>query len=195
LWKTDHFNQFNYKNDTSCDDVDRVQEDTLRNGFCEPLPEEQGEDQEHLHIFSSQQALMCLRGKRLAFGGDSFAMQLFFGLADILLSNNHQPNVEITNGWQRVSFLENTSKVIQDFHDLNPTDHPIIDFVKCHGSYHEAGCYGRGGDPEYQFSTNCTSCLKSFMQGKDCDALVISSAIHIIAHTIKVKPSARLYNF
>lgn len=177
LWKTDYFNQYNYKNDTSCDDIDRVQEDTFRDGFCEPLSKEQGEDEEHLHIFSTQQALMCLRGKRLVFGGDSFAMQLYFGLADIILSNNHQPDVEITNGGHRVGFLKNTLKVIQDFHDLNHTEHPIIDFVDCLGA---GSCYGRGG-PGYQFSTNCTSCLKSFMQGKDCDALVISSAIHIIA--------------
>jgi hypothetical protein len=58
LWKTDHFNQYNNYNDTSYDDVDRVQEDTLRDGFCEPLSEEPGEDQEHLHIFSMQQAAL-----------------------------------------------------------------------------------------------------------------------------------------
>jgi hypothetical protein len=180
LWKTDHLSQDSCKNDTSCDDVDRVQEDTLRDGFCDPLSKEEGEDDEHIHIFSTQQALMCLKNKRVFFGGDSFAMQLFFGLADILLSNNHQHDVEITNGWHRVGFLKNTLKVIQDFHDLNPTEHPFIDFVECNGPYHEAGCYGRGGDPGYQFSTNCSSCLQNFMREKEWDVMVISSAIHII---------------
>jgi hypothetical protein len=182
LWKTVHFKQYNFMNDASCDDVDRVQEDTLRDGFCEPLSKEQGEDQERLHIFSTQQALMCLRGKRLAFGGDSFAMQLYFGLADIILSNNHQSDMEITNAGHRLEFLSNTSKVMQDFHDLNPTDHPIIDFVDCNvaGVGRVGTCYGRW-HPGYHFSTSCTSCLKSFMQGENCDALVISSAIHIIA--------------
>lgn len=175
LWKTDASTN-NYENDTSCDDVDRVQKDTLRDGFCEPLPKEE----KNIHIFSTQQALMCLGGKHLVFGGDSFAMQLFFGLADILLSNQHQSDVEITNGWHRVGFLRNTSKVFQDLYDVNPTKYPMVEFVECNSSYHVAGCYGSGGQG-YQFSRDCSACLNDFIQEKDGDVVVISSAIHIIA--------------
>lgn len=76
------------------DSLDTIQDYAIRDGIFFPKP-----GYPKFHIYSSDEAISCFKGKKIFFTGDSYMVQMFIGLSEILLG---QPsNEEIKNGKHR----------------------------------------------------------------------------------------------
>ena len=63
----------------------------------------------HLHLFSSKEAITCLTGKKIIITGDSYMIQTYIGLSEIIFD---QPvNKEIMNGKERHLIFQETEKL------------------------------------------------------------------------------------
>ena len=149
---------------------DEVQRRAFADGIC--LPEDPLLAS-NIHVFSAAEGIECLspsRGEkiRVVVAGDSYNMQLFIGLADVLLKR--VSNEEIRNGTQRRTVLEETASVIGQ-KLKNGTGFPNIQFV-C-----DPECYGKFKVP---FSEQCSKCINQFTKNQNTVA-VVGAGVHIYA--------------
>jgi len=163
---------------------DPIQQAAIRQGVCLP------ENTTGLHIFSTAEAIECLSksGKNgsmtVTISGDSYTMQLFVGLGDILLANPSDD--EITNATYRERLRKETNLLLQKRHN---TDHsfPNVQFV-CIDKWE---CYG-----EKIVSGECAKCLNSYKKGKtenDTVVQVLGVGVHLIRYYTelgKTRPEA-----
>jgi hypothetical protein len=80
---------------------DSIQKGALKDGICIPRNKTVASK---LHLFSTQEAKTCLYNVTLLISGDSYNMQLFIGLVDILTSSLSRH--EIVGGTQRREILQ-----------------------------------------------------------------------------------------
>jgi hypothetical protein len=167
---------------------DKVSSAILREGFCKP-----DVSSASLFLISSSEARRCLHGKRISISGDSYAMQLYVGLADILLDD--PSSTEMTNSPEqgkneriRLEVLrERKSALLTQGYDVNFTCSGVA------GCYHnkergpketlrlglcEYSCFGLGGVKAIQA---CSSCLQ------EADVTVVATLVHLL--------EAATYNF
>ena len=148
---------------------DIIQRAACAEGVCLP--------QNHtLHLFSSSEAIECLspvlqgRDVSLVVSGDSYNIQLFIGLADILLAR--PSNEELVKYVQRREVLNETLQALQTRHQLDPS-FPRVSFV-C-----EYECYGSLMVP---FRDHCSWCLNSYTAESRNVAAVVGTYSHIRKH-------------
>jgi len=147
-------------------DPDLVQTRVLREGICEQA----GGHHRQVHIFSSKEALSCLRGRTVYFTGDSYVQNLFVGLGEVLLPDLAS-NEEFYNGTQRFEATELVNTTLREVNERSKGSFPRIQLIcrqECRGS-------------ETDFVTACPECLRQ--QYPDRDALIFGSAIHLFLNS------------
>jgi hypothetical protein len=101
----------------------------------------------HIHIFSQEQAIICLNQTAIIIAGDSYTKQLAIGLGDILLGRDS--NHEIKSSKERSKVLDDT------IHELRVRDSSSFGFPSITYACAEA-CYGQ----RLPFATECSKCLR-----------------------------------
>lgn len=89
------------------DSLDSIQSNAIKDGIFFPSQR----DFPKFHIFSASEAGSCFEGKNIFVSGDSYMMQMFIGLADILLNRPH--NEEIKNGKHREDILVSSEESLK----------------------------------------------------------------------------------
>ena len=126
-----------------------------------------------LHVFSTAEARQCLHHRKIAFSGDSYEVQFYIGLADILIGNPE--NDEITGSAKRqIVFKHRVGGMSKLRPDLQ------VEFV-CTEQYM---CYGLSVKTALK---NCAACLAQHA----ADVLVIGTTVHLfqIPSSQSVRPT------
>jgi hypothetical protein len=158
---------------------DVIQSAAFSEGIC--VPEETRFAK--LHVFSAIEARACLSPTMqnasnisVVIAGDSYNMQLFIGLADILLAITRTSNVQIVRGYQRKAVLEETKNALQGRRRADPSfPRSNVKFV-C-----DRACYG----DRIRFWETCSECINAFTEKNEHVAAVVGAGIHIMQHVGK----------
>mmetsp|Transcript_2853 Transcript_2853/g.6789 ORF Transcript_2853/g.6789 Transcript_2853/m.6789 type:complete len:324 (+) Transcript_2853:414-1385(+) len=118
-------------------------------------------------LYSSKQAIECLRTKRVVFAGDSYSKQAFIGLVDVL--TGEASNTEIRTGHARVQELLLAQKRVHKH--LHPQGIRLTWQCSAHWQ-----CYGETGNLKH-----CVQCLHEL----SADAILLSTGIHLLNHVRK----------
>lgn len=108
---------------------DRVQLAAMRDGFYLPstLPTDF-----HFHILSSKQALSCLVNKTVRIAGDSYMVEVFIALVDILIGK--PSNAIIKDAGQRTRALDSATNAVNRMRSDNISIDVAYVFPRCrHG--------------------------------------------------------------
>jgi hypothetical protein len=156
--------------DDDDDEPDVIQSAAFSEGICVPEETRSGD----LHVFSAIEARACLSPTiqnasniSVVIAGDSYNMQLFIGLGDILLARTS--NVQIVGSKQRRAVLEETKNALQGRRRADPS-FPNVKFV-CDGA-----CYGN----DISFRETCSACINSFTEKNVHVAALVGAGVHII---------------
>jgi hypothetical protein len=148
---------------------------------------------EHVHIFSSAEAIECLSSSpQLILTGDSYMKQLYIGLADILLSKHVSKDVEITNSEQRTKVL-NTAQNLIVGRKLLDKSFPSVTFgcpEECYGKKHMRICSDCMNDVSSELYNNVTWVLgvgihpvsRHYHSNQKKDDIAINATIHEITN-------------
>ena len=148
--------------------ADLIQRAALTEGVCLP-----GGRRSKLHIFSTAEAIECLsptiqnRNISVIITGDSYNIQLFIGLTDILLGR--VSNIQILDGKVRRKNLKLSMHELEIRHKIDPS---FLN-VKWVCGYE---CYGMHVEP---FSEHCSSCMNAYTSKSENVAAVVSATIHV----------------
>lgn len=159
-WKTNGI----IGNDTK--KYDWVQRTAYKEGTC--VPEHL---RETLHVFSSAEAIECLSTKRLVMSGDSYMLQMFFGVADILLSKAVRDDKEFGGRIERQEALHIVQGVLTRRREKDPS-FPNLQFA----GYRTAECYGSLAP----FSEMCSKLINTYTEGNENTVAVVGAFVHII---------------
>lgn len=139
---------------------DKIQKAALRESICIPRNETL---LSKLHLFSTEQARACLSNVTLLVTGDSYNIQLFIGLAEIIIgvaSNN-----EIDGSYKRRQVQDEILKGVQQ--GVGGVDVWFGCKMECYGDLKP-------------FWKQCSDCIKEFRsKGDKIVVPVVGSAVHI----------------
>jgi hypothetical protein len=151
--------------------ADLIQRAAFTEGVCLP-----GGRSSKLHIFSTAEAIGCLsptiqnRNISVIITGDSYNMQLFIGLTDILLGR--PSNIQIIGkGGSRREKLKEDMRQLESYHKNDPS-FPNVKWM-C-----GMECFGdrKGFIP---FSEHCSSCMNAYTSKSENVAAIVGAGVHV----------------
>eukprot|EP00956_Cyclotella_meneghiniana_P005785 scaffold7493_cov58-Cyclotella_meneghiniana.AAC.5 len=160
-WETNNSN-----NDTNAHHYDWVQRTAYKEGICIPQ-----HLQHSFHVFSSAEAIDCLSTKTtLVLSGDSYMQQMFFGVADILLSKAVMNGKEFRGKTDRRKALI----IVQKELDQRRNDDPCFPRLLWAAGNDE--CYGL----LKPFSERCSTLINSYTAINNDTVAVVGSMVHLL---------------
>jgi len=154
-------------NDTSSgsEAYDMIQRAAFEEGVCVPPHPHLNAS---MHVFSSTEAIECLSyPKMVVVSGDSYTMQLFIGLADILLSKKLNEDREILDSVRRRDSVVQAQHWLDKRHQKDPL-FPRVQFT-C-----DDQCYGKLAP----FSRVCSRCINHIIEENENYVAVVGAGIH-----------------
>jgi hypothetical protein len=106
------------------DSLDSIQEYALRDGIFFPSRA----DFPKFHIFSSAEAVSCFQGKKIFLSGDSYMVQMYIALSEILLGE--PSNEDIKNGKYRDEVFVSAESSLKKHLDIDT--HVKFLYYHCH---------------------------------------------------------------
>jgi hypothetical protein len=88
--------------------IDFIQDRARKDGYYVPF--DNNKKTINLHLFSTYEAVECLKNKRILIVGDSYMKQMYIGAVDILLQN--PSNIEIEGGKYRELISRQAAKFL-----------------------------------------------------------------------------------
>jgi hypothetical protein len=113
----------------SAGNYDRIQSQALKDGIFVPIKKKK----ECFHIYSTTEARRCLYHKTIYISGDSYMLQMYFGMADILLGD--PSNFEIHSQSVRQQVYRNISQRLKYIKDIK------VEFIIMDCLHYDLKCF------------------------------------------------------
>jgi hypothetical protein len=121
-----------------------------------------GRPRAHLHIFSTNEARRCLKGRHIMFAGDSYMKQMYIGMTDILLDK--ADNIELIDSSQRIDMLAKRQAEMRALQDADRRLRLDVVFAHERCSHNELNCIIRA--------------LTNDRRSAEMDAIVVNVLVH-----------------
>ena len=143
---------------------DWVQRTAYKEGICIPR-----RLRDSFHVFSSSDAIDCLSSKTLVISGDSYMQQMFFGVADVILSKAVMDGQEFRGKTER----RNASQIVQKELDQRRDEDPCFPHLLWTGGEE---CYGSLNP----FSEKCSGLINSYTKDNNNTVAAVGSFVHLL---------------